>query len=541
VACRFGWSPIAGASTSHAARIIVNDNRYFISTTIPYVNAAPHLGHALEFIQTDAFARYRRARGESTFFLSGSDENSLKNVLAAEAAGRPTREFVEQNVQYFLELRDALRLSFDYFIRTSEDPLHLEGAARFWMAMDAAGDIYRKTYGGLYCVGCEQFYTESELVDGLCPEHETRPEYIEENNYFFRLSRYQDELERLISTDAIRIIPATRRNEALSFIRSGLEDISISRSQERARGWGIPVPGDPSQVMYVWIDALTNYVTALGYASDGELYREFWLENENRVHCLGKGVLRFHALYWPAMLLSVGVPPPTELFVHGYITDRGRKLSKSRGTSVSIPALVETYGADAVRYFMLSHVPPTLDADFSEEELLRRYNGDLGNALGNLLNRTVSMIVRYRAGSVPRPGDPSPPEIVEAAEQAYRDVIESMDAYDPRSALAAIWSFVRRLNAYVDESAPWTLARDPDAAAQRRLDTVLHTLAEGLRHLAECLSPFIPASADEIFNQLGAADVARRRLPGEWDGELAGQTVKPGGLLFPRLLEVESA
>lgn len=516
-----------------------NDQRYFISTTIPYVNAAPHLGHALEFIQTDAFARYHRARGDRTLFLSGSDENSLKNVLAAQAEGITTRELVDRNVQYYLDLRDDLALSFDYFIRTSEDPLHLEGAARIWREMDAAGDIYRKTYGGLYCVGCEQFYTEDELIGGLCPEHETRPEYIEEDNYFFRLSRYAGQLEELIESERMLIRPRTRRNEALSFIRSGLEDISISRSQARARGWGIPVPGDPSQVMYVWIDALTNYVTALGYADGGELYDTFWRTNPNRVHCLGKGVLRFHALYWPAMLLSVGAAPPSELFVHGYITDKGRKLSKSLGMTASIPDMVKSYGADALRYFMLSNVPPTQDADFDEDELLRRYNTDLGNDLGNLLNRSLNMIVRYRDGRVPEPAGDEQPALVEPTEKLYADVIAAMDEYDHRTALGAIWAYVRRLNAFVEESAPWQLAKQEDPQSVARLDTVLFSLAEGMRHLAAVLEPFIPTTAAGILDQLGAGDLRSGRLPNPWDRSLAGRTVNPGAVLFPRLLEVD--
>ena len=325
------------------------EDRYFITTAIPYANSTPHIGFALEIVQTDTFARYHRLRGDDTWFLTGTDENALKNVQAAERAGVPTAEFVERNSQRFQNLREVLDLSFDQFIRTAGDPIHRAGAEKIWRAIDASGDIYRKHYEGLYCVGCEQFYDEDDLIEGRCPEHGTVPDRVEEENYFFRLSRYAGQLEELISSGAYRVIPETRKNEVLSFIRGGLQDFSISRSQVRARGWGIPVPDDPSQVMYVWFDALTNYITALGYADDGPNYQRYWIENPNRTHTIGKGVIRFHAIYWPAMLLSAGVPLPDTLFVHGYITIGGSKVSKSLGNVVDPVQLVEQYGVDAVR------------------------------------------------------------------------------------------------------------------------------------------------------------------------------------------------
>jgi methionyl-tRNA synthetase len=508
-------------------------NPYFISTTIPYVNAKPHLGHAFEFVQADAFARYHREIGDDVFFLTGSDENSLKNVLAAEAEGLTTRELVDRNVNYFLELRDALALSYDGFIRTSVDEEHIEGARRIWEALDRSGDIYRKSYGGLYCVGCEQFYSPEELVDGLCPEHHTPPpEYIEEENYFFRLSRYQEQLDRIISSGELEIIPDSRRNEVLSFIRSGLRDFSISRSQERARGWGIAVPGDPTQVMYVWVDALTNYINALGYATDSERYRRYWVDNPQRVHVLGKGVIRFHAIYWPAMLLSAGVPLPTTDFVHGYITLGGAKLSKSAGNSFDVLDLTSRYGGDAVRYFLLRDVPPTADADFSEERLVERYNSDLANGLGNLVSRILTMIDRYREGTIP----PSPAGDA-AAEAVRRSAIETRSAvdvamrgYDHRAALVAVWELVRSANAFVADAAPWELAK---AGEEEKLDVVLGSGAEALRQIGLALRSLLPDTASAILDRVAAAD-----LPDStWDpAVLAGRRVVRGEPLFPRIV-----
>ncbi len=308
----------------------------YITTTIPYVNARPHIGHALELVQADVLARYRRGHGDAIRFQSGTDDNSLKNVLAAEAAGVEVREFVDRNAEAFLALGDALSLTVDDFIRTSRDPRHRPGVERFWRACAAAGDLYRQRYEGLYCTGCEQFYQPAELRDGRCPEHETVPQQVSEENWFFRLSRYAGPLRDAITTGRLRIEPAGRRNEVLAFIDGGLADFSVSRPAMRAGGWGIPVPGDPSQVIYVWFDALCNYVTALGYGNDGEAYRRWWAGEGDRVHLLGKGVLRFHAVYWPAMLLSSGQPLPTGIFVHDYLTGGGRKISKSAAGAAAL-------------------------------------------------------------------------------------------------------------------------------------------------------------------------------------------------------------
>lgn len=514
---------------------------YYVTTSIPYVNAAPHLGHALEDVQADAFARYHRLAGDNTFFLTGTDENSLKNVLAAEREGVPVRDLVDRFSRRFLDLTQALNVTPNDFIRTSIDPRHLSGVRKFWEACRRRGDVYRCAYRGLYCVGCEQFYTPDELVDGLCPEHLTKPEVVEEENYFFRLSRYADQLLQLIDSERLRIIPDSRRNEVRSFIKRGLQDISISRSSLRAHSWGIQVPGDPDQVVYVWFDALTNYITALGYADDAELYRQFWVENPNRVHAIGKGIVRFHAVYWPAMLLSAGVPLPSTIFVHGYLTVEGQKISKSLGVVVDPFDLVRRYGVDPVRYWLLREVPPTGDADYSDARFEHRYTADLANGLGNLLNRTASMVVRYRQGVVPAPGSPEPADrpLLDVAHGLAGQIQRAMEEdYDPQAALAAIWAVVDEANRYVERTAPWSLARaekSGDVAARLRLDAVLYHLVESLRIVGEALRPFLPETAERMAAQLGGSTSARWQDGLAWSDRSIGASLGKPQQLFPRL------
>ena len=329
--------------------------RRYVTTAIPYVNATPHIGFALEVIQADTLARFYRASGNRVRLLAGTDENSIKNVHAAEIEGISVLQLVERNAASFRALQQHLHLSYDDFIRTSSDPRHRPGAERLWKACADSGDIYKKAYHGLYCQGCEQFYKLGELTDGRCPEHETALEIVEEENWFFRLSRYEDRLRELYNRDEIEILPETRRNEVLAWIERGLEDFSISRSATRARGWGIPVPGDQDQVMYVWFDALANYITALGYATNDDLFSEYWEGNTSREHIIGKGITRFHAVYWPAILKSAGQNLPTRILVHGYVTVDGRKISKSSGNAVDPVPLAAEFGTDALRYYLLRH------------------------------------------------------------------------------------------------------------------------------------------------------------------------------------------
>jgi methionyl-tRNA synthetase len=472
----------------------------YITTTIPYVNARPHLGFALELVQADVLARYRRSIGEQVRFQAGTDDNSLKNVLAAEAAGIGVQEFVDANAAAFTGLAEPLNLSVNDLIRTSSDPRHRAGVERFWRVCAARGDLYRKHYEGLYCVGCEQFYTQAELVDGRCPDHGTVPDLVAEENWFFRLSRYASELRSLIGSGTIRIEPAERRNEVLAFIDGGLEDFSVSRSTERARGWGIPVPDDPGQVIYVWWDALGNYITALDYAGDGENLRRWWTGAARRIHLLGKGVLRFHAVYWPAMLLSAGEAVPTDVVVHGYLTANGRKISKSSGAIVDPYDLSSRYGTDAVRWWLLREVPPGADADFTIDRLVSRANDELAHGIGNLVNRVVSMIHRYRGGDVPATTVTAPD--ASALDAAIRNasglIAGALEDFDFRRATEAVWQIADEANRYVNRARPWDLAKAGDRA---ELDAVLSVLLLACQAIGTHLAPFLPDAAARITRQ----------------------------------------
>lgn len=476
--------------------------RFYVTTTIPYVNARPHIGFALELVQADVLARHRRRRGAEVRFLSGTDDNSLKNVLAAEAEGVPTRKLVDRNAAAFEALREPLALSFDDFIRTSRDPRHRPGVERFWRACADAGDLYRKHYEGLYCVGCEQFYPPDER----CFEHDAPLQRVAEENWFFRLSRYQGRLYDLIDSGRLRVEPAARRNEVLAFIAAGLADFSISRSHVRARGWGIPVPDDPGQVIYVWWDALGNYLTALDYAHAGPDYRRWWEGGDRRVHLVGKGVLRFHAVYWPAMLLSAGAPLPTDVLVHDYLTVDGQKISKSSGGAVDPVGLVARYGTDAVRWWLLREVPRVGDADFTVERLVARADKDLANDLGNLVNRVVSMVHRYRDGRPPA-ADHTDAALTAAIVESPAAVEVAIGGYDFRRATAAVWRVVEEANRYVERVRPWHLAKAGDEAG---LDAALSLLVRACRAVADQLAPFVPETAARVAAQCAPVD---GRLP----------------------------
>jgi methionyl-tRNA synthetase len=481
----------------------------YITTTIPYVNARPHIGFALELVQADVLARFARQDGERVRFQAGTDDNSLKNVLAAQAAGVGVREFVDRNAAAFVGLGQALSLTVDDVIRTSRDPRHRPGVERFWEACASAGDLYRKRYEGLYCTGCEQFYTPAELRDGRCPEHGTEPQQVAEENWFFRLSRYAQPLRAAITRGDLRIEPAGRRHEVLALIDGGLEDFSVSRPATRAGGWGIPVPDDPSQVIYVWFDALCNYVTALGYGTGGDAYGTWWLPGpagSRRIQLLGKGVLRFHAVYWPAMLLSSGQPLPTDIFVHDYLTAGGRKISKSSGSAADPAALADEYGADAVRWWLLREVPRVGDADFTVERLIARADDELANGLGNLVNRVIAMIRRYRDGRIPESLlVPDGGEELDAACRQARDRARAaLAGFDFRQATAAVWAIADEANRFINRVRPWELARaerDGDAGAGQRLDAVLGALFGACSTLGRELEPFLPDTAARITSQ----------------------------------------
>jgi methionyl-tRNA synthetase len=460
----------------------------------------------LEFVQADVLARHHRQRGEQVRLLTGTDDNSLKSVLAARAAGVGVQEWVDRHADAIAALRGPLALSYDDFIRTSSDKRHAAGVERLWRACAAAGDLYRGRYEGLYCVGCESYYAPEDLVDGRCPEHGTEPERLAEDNWFFRLSRYGPPLREAITRGWLRIEPASRRNEVLALIDSGLRDFSVSRSRQRARGWGVPVPDDPDQVVYVWWDALGNYVTSLDYGTDGDAYRYWWEQGDRRVHLLGKGVLRFHAVYWPAMLLSAGLPLPTDILVHDYLTIDGRKISKSTGGGADPVALVDRFGTDAVRWWLLREVPRVGDTDFTVARLAERANADLAGGFGNLVNRVVTMVHRYRAGRLPTGAD-GDADLARAREQARAQVDAALADADFRRACAAVWHIVEAANRYIERERPWELARaerNGDTAAGGRLDTALATLVSACRDLGERLRPLLPGAAGAISTQCAA-------------------------------------
>jgi len=511
---------------------------FYVTTAIPFVNAEPHLGFALELVQADVLARYHRLRGDDTWFLTGTDENSLTNVLAAERAGLSVRALVDRNAAVFRALARTLGISNDDFIRTAADARHREGARRLWEACARAGDVYTRAYRGLYCVRCEAFYAPDELVDGRCADHDATPEIVEEENYFFRLSRYGERLADLLDSGAMRVRPEWRHHEVRAFVARGLADFSISRTRARARGWGLPVPGDDSQVMYVWFDALANYITALGYGTDPARLQRFWLDNPRRVHVIGKNIVRFHAVYWPAMLLSAGLPAPATIVVHGFLNRDGRRMSKTLGTGVDPAALAGAWGPDAVRYWLLREVPPTEDADYTDAGFARAYAADLANDLGNLLQRAVSMLHRYRGGAVPAPGSEAVTPLAAVAAGVPDRLEQALgDGWDPRVALDAVFAVVRAANRAVEDTRPWQLARaerDGDAASARRLDATLWELAEALRIVAEALRPLLPDAAARMAAQLGVTPAARWTDALRWGGLRPGTRAAAPTPLFPR-------
>ncbi|GAA3207519.1 methionine--tRNA ligase [Oerskovia jenensis] len=490
---------------------------FYVTTAIPYVNGDAHLGHALELVQTDVLARHARLRGRPTRFLTGTDDHALKNVSAARAAGREVRDFVAEHVEDFRALRPALSLSTDDFLSTSTDPRHRPGVEALWRCCADAGDFYRRSYEGLYCAGCEQFYSPDELdASGRCPEHLPLPERVVEENWFFRLSRHADAIRDAIVSGRVRVNPAAKRNEVLAFLDAGLEDFSVSRPATRSDGWGVPVPGDPSQVVYVWWDALTNYVTALGYGADpaapaaADDYRTWWSGGDERVHVIGKGITRFHAVYWLALLLSAGEPLPTTIHVHDYVTAGGAKLAKSAGTAVHPVGLVDAYGADALRWWFAREVPLLGDTEFTTERLVARHDDELAHGVGNLVNRTLTLVHRFRDGVVPalpRTRATDPDELSAAVGQVEAAVDAALADADLRTATGAVRRIVDAANRYVDAEKPWELAareRAGDADAGERLDEVLARLVEACRVVAVELSSSVPDGAARLREQLGS-------------------------------------
>jgi methionyl-tRNA synthetase len=506
----------------------VSDRFFYLTTPIYYVNAEPHLGHAYTTILGDAMARWHRLAGDRVWFLTGTDEHGDKIAQAAAAAGVSPQAYADRISAAYRETWRRLGISNDDFIRTTE-PRHEKVVQKILQALWEAGEIYLGRYGGHYCFGCERFYTEKEIVDGKCPDHLTPLTWIEEENYFFKMSKYQawlvDEIQR--RPDMIR--PERYRNEILGFLREPLQDLSISRPRSRLE-WGIPLPFDDKFVTYVWFDALINYVSALGGPGDPR-YDTFWPVVQ---HLIGKDILKPHAVYWPCMLKAAGIPLYHRLNVHGYWRIGGGKMSKSVGNVVEALALADKYGNDAFRYFVMREMVFGLDADFSEEAFVARLNADLANDLGNLASRASTLIVNFAGGVVPAPGEAAAEEqaVARAFERAVADAGAAMEEYAFQRALAAIWEFVAVVNRYVDASAPWELKKDP--GKQPRLNAVLYTLAESLRGLGIVLAPFLPEAAARIRAALGQtgepalAEAMWGRLP-------AGAHVQKIAALFPRV------
>ena len=502
--------------------------RFYVTTPIYYVNDRPHIGHSYTTIAADILTRHHRQRGEETFFLTGVDEHATKVWRAAEARGLSAQEFVDEIAESWRALPPKLNAETDFFIRTTDEG-HKAFVREFLQKIYDNGDVYEDVYAGLYCVGCEEFKSEDQLVDGKCPEHNIEPEWIEEKNYFFRLSKYEDTLLELY--DEGFVLPEFRRNEVRSFVAGGLRDFSISRA---GQPWGIPLPWDESQVAYVWADALVNYLSALTYARPGEDLRDaFWPEVR---HLVGKDIIRFHCVYWPAMLLSAGYTVPKQVFAHGWLNLDGQKISKSLGNALDPFELIETYGADPVRFWCARAVPFGQDGNASFADVAARYESELGNDLGNLLSRTTAMIAKYRDGELPRNRTTSP-AIAAAIADVHDNVPGEIDAFDITGAIDRTWLLVRELNRYVTERAPWTLAKDE--ANADALDQVLFDLADGLRAAAVALWAYLPETAPKILEALGQpTDSAWDRVAA---GRLAPARIGPAVPLFPRIETADAA
>jgi len=505
--------------------------KFYITTAISYVNDVPHLGHACEAIAADALARYYRLKGHNVFFLTGTDEHGNKIAQAAEKKGITPAELVDTMTGRFRTLLKNLNISHDDFIRTTQSR-HTKVVCEIFERLYEQNDIYKGTYKGWYCTPCESFWLESQLKQKkFCPECAREVQRIEEESYLFRLSRYERPLLEHFESHPSFVLPATRRNEVIQFIKGGLKDISFTRLRLE---WGVPCPVEEKHSIYVWIDALINYISALGYSINKEKFSLFWPAD---VHLIGKDILRFHAIIWPAILMALGIKLPHMVFAHGWWKLKGAKMSKSKGIVVDPEEIISKYGADSLRYFLLREVPFGQDGNFSTSLFVKRVNSDLANDLGNLLNRTIPLVIRYCQGKVP-PFYEDGGELKEKTEKVFSELDSVMNVLAFSQALSSIWEIVKLSNLYIDKNAPWQLAKEKNK--RKELHNILYNLLETLRILALILFPFIPESAQRIWTQLGIEGSIEDQIVNKakiWGQLKPGTKVKEGPPLFPRIQE----
>ena len=508
----------------------MNKGKFYITTAIAYTSRKPHIGNSYEIVLTDAIARYKRLCGYDVFMLTGTDEHGQKIEEYAKAAGVTPKEYVDKVAGEIKGICDTLNTTYDKFIRTTDD-YHEKCVQKIFKKLYDQGDIYKSEYEGLYCTPCESFWTQAQLVDGKCPDCGREVKKAKEEAYFLRLSKYQKRLEEYIENNEHFIYPESRKKEMLNnFIKPGLQDLCVSRTSFK---WGIPVTFDDKHVIYVWIDALSNYITALGYDPDGssELYKKYWPAD---VHIIGKDIVRFHTIYWPIMLMALGEPLPKQVYGHPWLLFGTDKMSKSKGNVIYADDLVKLLGVDAVRYYLLAEMPHANDGSISYETIIERYNSDLANTLGNLVNRTIAMTNKYFTGVVPAPTkeEELDGEMKAAAAATVSSVDENINSYHMADAVEAVMNLAKRCNKYIDETAPWALAKDE--SQKERLGTVLYNLLEGIRFIAVLISPFMPDTSKAIIDQL-SCDVTDYDSLASFGGLKAGTTVKTPTPLFARI------